>query len=376
MSTSSKEPKSKAGFVLLGTVSIVMPVYNGESFIGQAITSVLSQNYPKWELVVVDDGSTDSTARVVGEYSDPRIRYTYQKNRGQTAALNKGLELARGEFITTLDADDWLSPDSLKLRVEFLTKHPNFGVVYGDGIYTDENGKPLLRFTEQMPAGVQGDVYDPLIVSPFYGTGAAVMVRRDVIEGGNIRYDEAIVWCQDWDIYIRMAEKNKFGFINEIIVYYRLHGGGMTMTMPTGRRLDSLIRLRYKVLTSERIRTVAIKQKAAYFYDFLIKDLHGRIDDQTKVFLCEEFRGLPDKQQARLLRLTAIRYLLDGENIHISKKWLRQAWKFTPLDPKSFVAYFAVVINHDLARKLIGTWQSSHNQSGQKSPFELAIKGS
>ena len=101
-------------------VSIVMPAYNGGAFIGQAINSVLNQTYPNWELIVVDDGSTDNTADLVAGYKDPRVRYVYQRNAGQAAALNRGLDLAEGEFVTTLDTDDWLSSDSLSCRVDYL----------------------------------------------------------------------------------------------------------------------------------------------------------------------------------------------------------------------------------------------------------------
>src|SRR5262245_60329647 len=110
-----------------GLVSIIMPAYNGERFITQAIDSLLAQTYTYWELVVVDDGSTDATANVVSSFDDPRIRYVAQENRGQAAALNHGLRLAKGEYVTTLDVDDWLTTNSLADRVAFLKQHPDFG---------------------------------------------------------------------------------------------------------------------------------------------------------------------------------------------------------------------------------------------------------
>ena len=173
-----------------GLVSIVMPVYNGEQYLRQAIDSVLAQSYPQWELVVVDDGSSDGTSTIIESYTDERIRYTYQENRGQAAALNRGLELSCGEFTTTLDADDWLAPNSLQDRVAHLQAHSEYGVAYGDGVYCNAAGEAVLRFTEHMPSGVAGDVYDTLIVSPFYGTGAAVLVRSQILDRLQIRYDE------------------------------------------------------------------------------------------------------------------------------------------------------------------------------------------
>src|SRR5215510_7816825 len=94
-------------------VSVIMPAYNGERFIKQAIESVFAQTYPNWELIVVDDGSTDNTVQIISSFADSRIVYIHQENRGQAAALNHGLGIARGKYITTLDVDDWLTPNSL-----------------------------------------------------------------------------------------------------------------------------------------------------------------------------------------------------------------------------------------------------------------------
>ena len=97
-----------ANAIVTGLVSIVMPVFNGAVFLSQAITSVLDQEYPDWELIVIDDGSTDHSAEIIRSFAhhEPRIRYIYQQNAGQAAALNHGLNVMRGEFVTTLDADD------------------------------------------------------------------------------------------------------------------------------------------------------------------------------------------------------------------------------------------------------------------------------
>jgi glycosyltransferase involved in cell wall biosynthesis len=351
-----------------------MPVFNGGEYLRQAIRSVLDQDYPSWELVIVDDGSTDATAQIVAETSDPRIRYTYQDNRGQTVSLNRGLGLAQGEYITTLDADDWLPANSLSARCQVLEESPELGVVYGDGMYRDGEGNEMLRFSEQMPAGISGDVYDTLIVSPFYGTGAAVMLRRSLLDHYAIRYDEQIAWCQDWDIYIRLAAITGFGFTPQNTINYRIHSGGMTVTMPGGRRLESLIRLRKKVLASSRFEQVAIEQKAAFYYDYLLHDLHDRTDDQALVFESSQFTALPASQQSRLLRLTAIDYLLKNEHIPAAKKWLWAAWMRSPADPKSLVAYLIAAIHPVLTQKVLGRWHAAHNQANLKSPFEVAVK--
>lgn len=352
-----------------GLVSIVMPVYNGEAFLAEAIDSVIAQTYARWELIVIDDGSTDDTARIVNSYDDPRIRYSYQTNSGQTAALNAGLDQVQGEFVTTLDADDAYPADSLQVRANFLNEHLQFGAVYGDGQYCDVSGKALRLFSEQMPAGVSGDVYDLLIVSPFYGTGASVMIRREVLLNHEIRYDDTIVWCQDWDFYIRLAACTSIGFADTVTVFYRIHESGMTSSMPYGKRLDSLIRTRYKVLTSSRFAEVDLAQQKQFFYDFLLNNLRGQPTRQEYWFVDDIFRRLPHNVQADLLRQTAITYLLEGTHLTQARKWLWRAWKQNLRDIKTATALVLSLGHMGVLRHFIKAWQARQHVGGPVSPF-------
>ncbi len=353
-------------------VSIIMPVYNGELFLREAIESVIHQAYSSWELIIIDDGSNDGTTDIVRSYPDTRIHYTYQDNRGQAAALNTGLDQAAGDYITTLDADDFLTVNSIKDRAHYLDQNPNDGVVYADGIYCNANGEGFLRFTEHMPSSAHGDVYDVLIVSPFYGTGASVMVRRDLLEKTQTRYDEEIVWCQDWDFYIQLAEKTTFGFIDMVSIHYRLHEGGMTTSMPRGRRLESLIRLRMKVMGSERFERTQLEAKRAFFYDFLIKDLKGRVDQQEDVFNSRQFGSLPKSTQGWLLRLTANVYLLENSELDWIRKWLLRAFSRAPQDTKTSVVLGLFCLHPGLARVAIRKNKERRGDSDGNDPFKLA----
>ncbi len=354
-------------------VTVLMPVYNGERYLRQAIDSVLAQTYANWELVLVDDGSQDRTAVIAQGYQDPRIRYHYQENRGQAAALNKGLALAQGEFVTTLDADDWYPPDSLAVRVAYLQQHPAYAACYGDGYYCYETGQPFLKFTDHMPAGQQGDVYDTLVISPFYGTGATVLIRRQALLEHDIRYDEEIVWCQDWDFYIRLAAVAQFGFAPAITIYYRMHEGGMTMTMPQGRRLESLLRLRQKVLASARFAWAAPAARSAFFYDWLIQDLQGRLAEQEAIFSAAPFGRLSAAEQSRLLRLTAVKYISQGVHLPVARRWLRMAWRKAPFDTKTAVVTLLSLLNIRLTQKVVAAWQDRQKRSTPTSPLALAL---
>jgi glycosyltransferase involved in cell wall biosynthesis len=354
-------------------VSILMPAYNGEVYIEQAIESVIAQTHQNWELIIVDDGSTDSTAAIVTGFKDPRIRYTYQENRGQAAALNRGLEMARGDYVTTLDTDDWLTSNSLLDRANFLDQHPEIGVVYGDGYYCDVTGKPLRRFSEHRVGDVVGDVYDTLITTPFFGTGGNVMVRRQIFDQYEIRYDESIVWCQDYDIYIRIAEKAAFGVVDAPTLWYRMHDTNMTMSMHPRRRLESLIQTRFKVLASQRFAQVSGRPKIRFFYQLLVQELHGRVEAQTTVVESPHFQSLPKREQARLLRLTANDYLFWGDHLDFARVWLRKARCLAPFDPKTFAASALASLNPDLTRRIVRYWRQIRSQNQkQYNPFDVA----
>lgn len=253
--------------------SIIIPCYNHAHYLPDALNSVLAQTYTDWEAIIVDDGSTDNTRAVAAQFTDPRIHYIYQENRGQTAALNRGLELVSGDYVTTLDADDWLTPASLLERVTCLEAHPELGAVYCDGYYCGSSGEILKRFSDNRSGNPTGDIYDALIISSVFGAGSPVMIRRAILHQHGLRYDESIVWCQDWDFYIRVSEWASFGYVDSPSVYYRLHESNMTLTMPEGRRLQSLIRTGRKVLDSARFTAVPLPQKRAFFYRFLVHDL-------------------------------------------------------------------------------------------------------
>jgi glycosyltransferase involved in cell wall biosynthesis len=359
--------------ILPGLVSIVMPAFNGESFIRQAIDSVLSQTYSNWELIIVDDGSTDRTAEIIRRYGDDsRIWSVYQENKGQAAALNRGLELASGEFVTTLDTDDWYTPESLQLRVRYLNDHTEFGTVYGDGVYCDVNGNVLKRFSEYRIGDVTGDVYDALIAAPFFGTGANVMIRRELIEKFQLRYDETIFWCQDLDFYIRVAERCSFGIVDSITVWYRIHRMNMTMSAPEGRRLESLIRTKHKVLSSPRFERAGLPSKKTFFLNFLKSDLYGRLEDQEVVIRNKNFQSLLRKDQAEIMRLVANQYLFLGSNQKLAKDWLKRAWHLAPFDAKTLLSVMLVSLNPGLVKFVMGWRQRGKDHSvSNRSPFEF-----
>ncbi len=202
-------------------VSVIMPAYNAERYIGEAIQSVLDQTLADWELIIVDDGSTDHTAEVVRRFANPRIRYIYQKNAGPSVARNRGLEHAQGTFIAFLDADDLYLPRKLQGQVAFLQQRPEVGLVAGGYHYLDSEGKILATYTPWTTFPVL-DLNTWLMTCPVWTL--QILVRREWLQmvGG---FDPALVSQEDYDLLLRLALAGcPMAWLEQIVCGYRLHG--------------------------------------------------------------------------------------------------------------------------------------------------------
>lgn len=204
--------------------SIVIPAYNAERWLSSAIDSVFAQTASDWELVVVDDGSTDSTADLVARYESDRIRLISQANKGQSAAQNRGLEESRGEFVLLLDADDRLRPYSLSHLHGVLVAHPECSLAYGAGTYIREDGLPFRKDQRiRMSRKPSGDVLRAILKANFVGYVGAVLMRLESVRNAGYFRDD-IVLAQDWEFWCRMATVGHFRYAGPRVVYeYRIH---------------------------------------------------------------------------------------------------------------------------------------------------------
>jgi hypothetical protein len=141
--------------------------------------------------------------------------------------------------------------------------------------------------------------------------------------------------------------------------------------MPQNRRLDSLIRLRHKVMAAERFAGVSFPQRRAFFYDFVVTNLHGRIAEQADLFQSEPFSALPAREQSRLIRLAADSYLREHKHPDTVKRWLKLAWTKAPLDFKTGAVATLAKLDSGLASAAVGRWQSHHSRQDKSSPFAM-----
>lgn len=201
-------------------VTVVMPAFNASSHISHAINSILSQTFADFELLVIDDGSTDGTASIVRSYTDRRIRLvSHERNRGLSAARNIGLGHAAGEFIAWLDADDWSQPDRLGWQVSVMRRNPDVGICGGwvrpfGGV---ENRRWTYPKTDRY-LRTQLLFDDPLATS-------AVMMRRSLFTEGQIQFDPEMAPAEDYDYWQRASALCRLVTIPRVLAHYRLHEG-------------------------------------------------------------------------------------------------------------------------------------------------------
>jgi glycosyltransferase involved in cell wall biosynthesis len=199
-------------------VSVVIPCYNQAHFLGEAIESVLAQTYPHFEIVVVDDGSTDNTSEVAARY--PRVRCVRQHNQGLAAARNAGLRESKGDYLVFLDADDRLLPDALRVGLECLKVHPECAFASGRYKFIAPHGSPLPGWPDPF---VNKDGYVALLQGNYVTMHATVVYRRTVLEsvGG---FDTSLAACEDYDTFLRIARKFSIHHHDKAIAEYRRRG--------------------------------------------------------------------------------------------------------------------------------------------------------
>lgn len=204
-------------------VSVVIPVFNGERFLRQAIDSALAQTYDAVEVIAVDDGSTDGSPAILASYGD-RVRAIRQPNSGVSRARNAGIASARGEFIAFLDQDDWWQPAKLERQAESVLSDAEIGLVHTDAAHFDEPSQSYAgRINWVRTELLTGRCYDRLLL----GNGifnSSVLVRKSALNAvGGFNEDIRRNTIQDYDLWLRIAKQYAFAYIAEPLMVYRLH---------------------------------------------------------------------------------------------------------------------------------------------------------
>jgi len=231
-------------------VTVIMPMFNVERYLASAIGSVLNQTYTHFELLIIDDGSTDGSYQIAKGFQDHRIQIIRQENRGLAGARNTGIRHARGEYIAFLDSDDAWAPTKLAAHVAHLQDRPHVGVSYAGSRLIDDDGRPLGIF--QTPKLEDVTAADVFTRNPI-GNGSAPVIRRAVFrtiqgpysaDGTPGWFDEHFRQSEDIECWMRIALKTSWAFegVEGALTDYRINSGGLSANII--RQFETWARMR------------------------------------------------------------------------------------------------------------------------------------
>ncbi|PZD73235.1 UDP-Glc:alpha-D-GlcNAc-diphosphoundecaprenol beta-1,3-glucosyltransferase WfgD [Acaryochloris thomasi RCC1774] len=244
-------------------VSIIIPAYNSMVFLPETVECVLSQTFSDFELLIVNDGSSDNIIDWTAQQTDPRICLISQENRGAPIARNTGLEQAKGDYIAFLDSDDLWDSTKLEKQVLLLDKNPDIGVAYVWTRLMDRHGKPLDRV---WASKASGHVWKRIAVQDnMIASGSVPLVRRDCfnVVGG---FDPNLRGQQDWDMWVRLASKYRFGLIPEILSFHRHHQSSMSRSRSMNDTEKYSLEVIDKNFSSASPDLVHLKQKSYSYF--------------------------------------------------------------------------------------------------------------
>jgi len=281
-------------------VSVLMPVYNGEKYLKEAIESVLHQTYTNFEFIIVNDGSTDVSEQIILSYSDDRIVYlknTYNLKLIQT--LNLGFSKAKGKYIARMDADDISLPMRLEKQVEFLEKNPDIGVL-GTGVLlkTDKETTELLYHTDDASIRFALAFYCPFI-------HPTVMLRKTIVDELPVVFDVNYVHAEDYELWTRLAHVTKLANLPAFLLEYRIHDNQISSQF-TAKQTEMAMEIRKKYLTH-------------YFQDEVDTFLFAFKLSASKKKLSNQLIELQ-----RLYQLNQTHCFFGGNNLH---RYIIQLWK-------------------------------------------------
>lgn len=206
-------------------VSVIIPVYNGEKYISDAIESIEDQTYKNIEIIVIDDGSTDNTYNILKKYNN--IKYVYQTNSGPAAARNHGIEISKGDFIAFLDCDDLYEKNKIEKQVIELISNREIDIVYNDVKMVDNNLDIIDILKPECVIEDRKNFLAMLLFRQLIPLPPSIMVRKRCFAEG-IKYNQNYINAEDYDFIIKLAERYRFKYINEQLYIYRRHQENLT----------------------------------------------------------------------------------------------------------------------------------------------------
>ena len=245
-------------------VSVILPVHNGEATIAEAVASVLMQSWRDLELIVIDDGSTDSTRDLLSAIKDERLQAFSELQSGPAASRNRGIGRSRGDFVAFIDADDVWNPEKLELQLAALERMPDAAVAYCWIDYMDAEGHFVCPDSRPL---FEGLVYEQLLTQNFIDCGSNIVVRRQaLLDAGG--FDESLPVVEDWDLSIRLSVRHPFVCVPRVLVRYRQSPTSLTTQVQLME--ESYFRLIERAFSQAPEQLQHLKSSSvAHFYEYL-----------------------------------------------------------------------------------------------------------
>ena len=226
-------------------VTVIMPVYNAEAYVGAAISSILNQTYKNLELLLADDGSTDNSRNVISSFKDARIRpFYFDSNQGYVSHLNRFLNEARGKYIARMDADDISLPERLSMQVDFLERNQQVGLCGTQIVEFDDNKS--THVASSYP--VDDESLRVHLVMNSRLANPSVMFRRSLVQDQGLKYEVSLVPAEDYFLWYQMSRRTKLVNLPQVLLKYRLHSNQITQRAKEVQR-SSVDKIRAQVLT-------------------------------------------------------------------------------------------------------------------------------
>jgi len=286
-------------------ISVLMSVYNGETFLREAVESVLNQTFTDFEFIIINDGSTDATSEILASYADERIVLISQENIGLTKSLNKGLSLARGTRIARMDADDISKPHRLEKQVAYVHDNPHVVLLGSNYIKIDEAGNITGR--TNLP-GEEVLIKWKLLFHNCLCHSSILFHKEKVLDLGG--YDSTIYCAQDYDLWTRIAKKYPVAVSAEPLVCFREPRAGAITIDKADEQTRQAQNISVAVLQDLNPEYGTRQEKLRSFSCFMCdKSAEGSLEDAEKVFLStlSAFPGLPFADTPRDMHLKTIR---------------------------------------------------------------------
>ncbi len=276
-------------------VSVVIPAYNAASTIRETMASILNQSFVDFELIVIDDGSTDDTAKVIQEFRDGRIVYVHQRNQERSVARNNGISRAKGKYIAFIDADDLWLPSKLEQQLALLEAQQDLGLVYCDVFHFDDlTGKDRLLFSD-IRRLYRGKIELHLLLKNCFVQSPTAVVPKRLFDRAGL-FDPNLVPVEDWDMWLRIAALYPIDYVDEPLARYRVHKDVTSWSNPTPRLYQSTCRLldKAEIMYANRswkVRRMVRLMRAVTHYGYGVKLMQNGASGEAKMCFISAIRA-------------------------------------------------------------------------------------